>query len=222
MIGISADPDHLFRRRTGICRCPVAAAFRHDFSFWEVLSAKLSIFNFMTHYQVLGLGRSASTEEIRKSYRRLAMRYHPDRNSDPSASEKFLRVQKAYEVLINSGSRENYDYTLNAGSVLSSRPLSRAEQKDPGYRRSRMSQQMKPDFASKKAGKPQGEGDFRMLENVLFYSLLIIGFIAIFFSARDLWNSSWDSLNNFTGITFGLSFTALLIYSWTQIYRKKN
>lgn len=176
----------------------------------------------MTHYQVLGLGRSASTEEIRKSYRRLAMRYHPDRNSDPSASEKFLRVQKAYEVLINSGSRESYDYTLNAGSVLSSRPLSRAEQKDPGYRRSRMSQKMKPDFASKKAGKPQDEGDFRMLENVLFYSLLIIGFIAIFFSARDLWNSSWDSLNNFTGITFGLSFTALLIYSWTQIYRKKN
>jgi len=176
----------------------------------------------MTHYQVLGLARSASSEEIRKSYRRLVMRYHPDKNSDPAASEKFLRVQKAYEVLINPGSRENYDDALNAGSVLRSRPLSRAEQKDPGYRRSRMSQQMKPDFASKKAEKPQDAGDFHMLENVLFCSLLIIGFIAIIFSARDLWYAPWDDLNNFTGIIFGLSFTILLIYSWTQIYRKKN
>jgi curved DNA-binding protein CbpA len=176
----------------------------------------------MTHYQVLGLSRSATSEEIRKSYRRLVMRYHPDRNPDPSASDKFLRVQRAYEVLIHPGLRENYDYSLNVGSILNKKPLSRAEQKDPGYRRSRMSQQMRPDSASKKKGKTQDAGDFRMLENVLFYSLLMIGFIAIFFSARDLWYTPWDDLNKFTGITFGISFTVLLIYSWTQIYRKKE
>ena len=52
------------------------------------------------YYEVLGLTRSATDEEIKKAYRRLAMKYHPDRNNgDKVAEEKFKQVGEAYSVL---------------------------------------------------------------------------------------------------------------------------
>ena len=51
------------------------------------------------YYEVLGVGRDASQEEIRKAYRKLARKYHPDVNKSPDAEEKFKEVKEAYEVL---------------------------------------------------------------------------------------------------------------------------
>ena len=52
------------------------------------------------YYDILGLSKSASDSEIKSSYRKLAMKYHPDRNSDdPAAAEKFKEASEAYEVL---------------------------------------------------------------------------------------------------------------------------
>ena len=62
------------------------------------------------HYEVLGVSRSASTDEIKRAYRSLAKKYHPDRNpGDPSAEGKFKEVQHAYTVLIDPKKREQYD-----------------------------------------------------------------------------------------------------------------
>ncbi len=62
------------------------------------------------HYQVLGVGRGASAEEIKKAYRKLAREYHPDRNpDDPKAEERFKEVQGAYDVLSDPQKREEYD-----------------------------------------------------------------------------------------------------------------
>ena len=62
------------------------------------------------HYEVLGISRSASTDEIKRAYRSLAKKYHPDRNpGDPSAEVKFKEVQHAYSVLSDSKKREQYD-----------------------------------------------------------------------------------------------------------------
>lgn len=61
------------------------------------------------HYDVLGVSRNASTEEIKKAYRRLARKLHPDVNSEPDAQEKFKSVTHAYEVLSDPNQRENYD-----------------------------------------------------------------------------------------------------------------
>jgi DnaJ-class molecular chaperone len=62
------------------------------------------------YYEVLGVSRTASTDEIKRAYRRLAKQYHPDRNPDDAASEaKFKEVQHAYDVLGDAKKRRQYD-----------------------------------------------------------------------------------------------------------------
>ena len=61
-------------------------------------------------YEVLGVSKTASNDEIKKAYRKLAMKYHPDRNSDdPDAEEKFKEASLAYEVLSDDNKRTSYD-----------------------------------------------------------------------------------------------------------------
>ena len=62
------------------------------------------------YYEVLGVSRTATQEEIKKGYRRMAMKYHPDRNKgDKHAEEKFKQVGEAYEVLKDEQKRAAYD-----------------------------------------------------------------------------------------------------------------
>ncbi len=67
------------------------------------------------YYEVLGVIKSASDEDIKKAFRRLALEYHPDRNSDPDAGERFKEINEAYQVLISKEKRSVYDRFGHAG-----------------------------------------------------------------------------------------------------------
>src|SRR4051812_2845358 len=66
-------------------------------------------------YDVLGVSKSASAEEIKKAYRKLARKFHPDSNKEASAEAKFKEVQEAYDVLSDAKKRGSYDTMGHAG-----------------------------------------------------------------------------------------------------------
>jgi len=69
-------------------------------------------------YNVLGVAPNASDEEIKKVYRSLAMRYHPDRNDAPGADARFKAIAKAYEVLSDPVKREEYNQSVNHRIII--------------------------------------------------------------------------------------------------------
>ena len=67
------------------------------------------------YYEILGISRDASAEEIKQAYRKLAFQYHPDHNPDPEAEAKFKEINEAYEVVSDREKRRKYDTYGNAG-----------------------------------------------------------------------------------------------------------
>ena len=63
----------------------------------------------MDYYKILDVSKNASLEEIKAAYRRQALKWHPDKNKSPEATEKFKQINKAFEVLSNPKKREIYD-----------------------------------------------------------------------------------------------------------------
>jgi molecular chaperone DnaJ len=67
------------------------------------------------YYEVLGVSKTASKEEIKDAYRKLALQYHPDRNKAPEAEERFKEISEAYAVLSDDEKRTQYDQLGHAG-----------------------------------------------------------------------------------------------------------
>ena len=61
------------------------------------------------YYEILGVSKTATSEEIKKAYRRLALKWHPDRNKSPEAEKRFKEINEAYEVLASPEKRRAYD-----------------------------------------------------------------------------------------------------------------
>lgn len=68
------------------------------------------------YYEVLGISKDATKEEIKRAYRKLARKYHPDVNKEPDAADKFKEVKEAYEVLSDDNKRAQYDQFGHAGA----------------------------------------------------------------------------------------------------------
>ena len=69
-------------------------------------------------YTVLGVAPNASDEDIKKVYRSLAMRFHPDRNDAPGAEVRFKSITKAYEILSDPVKRDEYNQSVNHRIIL--------------------------------------------------------------------------------------------------------
>jgi molecular chaperone DnaJ len=67
------------------------------------------------YYEILGVNKNASKDDIKKAYRKLALKYHPDKNKSPGAEEKFKEISEAYGVLSDANKRSQYDRFGHAG-----------------------------------------------------------------------------------------------------------
>ena len=74
-------------------------------------------------YEVLGISKGASKDEIKSAYRKAALKYHPDRNKEPDAEEKFKEINEAYEVLSNDQKKTAYDQYGHAAFDPNSGPF---------------------------------------------------------------------------------------------------
>lgn len=89
------------------------------------------------YYYILEVSKTASAEEIKRAYRRLALLYHPDKNPHPTAEQVFKEINEAYDVLGDAEKRQRYDYSLlNQYAEIFQQPQGPMH-RDPAYRRRR-------------------------------------------------------------------------------------
>ena len=88
------------------------------------------------YYQVLRISRTANADEVRRAYRRLAVLFHPDKNTSNDALRLFQEINEAHEVLSDPVKRSNYDLLLQGGGLRRGpEPVQQTWHRDPAYRR---------------------------------------------------------------------------------------
>jgi len=74
------------------------------------------------HYEILGIKQTSTPDEIKSAYRKLVLKYHPDKSSDPNAADLFMAITESYNILSDSESRKEYDRLLLVERLRASHP----------------------------------------------------------------------------------------------------
>lgn len=88
---------------------------------FTLLKNQISLINQLiinNYYDILGINRNATDEQIKRAYRRLALIYHPDRNTSSDAHEVFMIINQAYEILSNYKARAEHDFMIDYQNVI--------------------------------------------------------------------------------------------------------
>ena len=85
----------------------------------------------MNYYELLGISQNASAEEIKKAYRTLSLKLHPDRNKEPDALDQYKLINEAYETLSDVNEKNKYDFTINSDSTGIQHPFNNSPHFNP-------------------------------------------------------------------------------------------
>jgi len=161
------------------------------------------------YYQILGIPRNSTSEQIKQAYRIKAKLLHPDVSKKPDAKNLFQSLNEAYQVLINPEKRKWYDFKLKYPSTTGLRAQAdnnRAHHTYESYYRAytqSQKQKQEDELFSKLITK--------IIDNFLFYFLLISGALAIIFGIVQLVDEDETGMR---GVVFGVWFLLLLLYGW--------
>ncbi|MBP7496345.1 MAG: DnaJ domain-containing protein [Bacteroidales bacterium] len=166
----------------------------------------------LNYYEILNINQNAGLDEIKRAYRLLAKKIHPDLNKSTDAKLAFQILNEAYHTLIDLHKRNEYDLYLKNDLFL--------YRKYGKSYKDRQAKQSNTDYSYYKyytsgSNTIKKSNIFnKYLNNFLFIIMLVIGIITIIFGIIDLIYKKWEGLRNLQGILFGLSFTGFLIYGW--------
>ena len=166
-------------------------------------------------YQILNVNSTASTAEIKRAYRRLAFKYHPDTNENIDTSEHFNLINEAYETLVNTELRNDYDIKFFYGknfTTKSNRPSQ--DEINNNYKKYGKSTRNPTANEQRAKLKKQKEIKFPLFEKFMFYVLVSFGILGFINAIHDLFTKEWDGVNSLTGFFFSIVFTGLLIVAW--------
>ena len=168
----------------------------------------------LDYYQILGVSKDATSEEIKRAYRRYAKIYHPDISSKKDAKIIFQLINEAYHTLINARSRRIYDFRAQKRAYAYKR--FGTSKRNWQYETSYSDARHYSDSSEKSIDETHEKSffDSKILDRLLFYSMLLIGSTAFTFGILDLIYKPRKGLDNYSGILFGLSFLIILIYGW--------
>ncbi len=171
------------------------------------------------YYKILGIERDATTNQIKRAYRKMAIKYHPDMNRDPNANWFIRDINEAYQTLGNQHNKRKYDLNLLSGGYTIDPKYNEGKGRKYGtaYKYKSRAKTPPPPTSYKKPDR-----DFEIMQNGAYYSLLVIGILGIIFAITDLFQNKVEDLNSLSGIIFGVLFTSLLIYTRLKIYTKKK
>ena len=169
------------------------------------------------YYAILGIRKTASSEQIKKAYRQQAKSLHPDVSNDALATAKFQLLNEAYHILINIRKRRVYDYSLRHRQEYNARARKTRRYSGSYHSYYKFYTQQKYSESQRQKEKTDTVYKKKILDNILFYSLLAVGIIGIIFGILDIFYKEWMGLNNLNGLFFSLCFTAILIYGWRLI-----